>query len=312
MEEKNMQIATVDFYKQSLTVIEKEGEKYVAMRPIVEGIGIDWASQYKKLIENTAKFNRCDITTVASDGKPREMLCIPIKKLNGYLFSINPEKVHKHIKDKVVLYQEECFAALFSHFTNGYSLNKRVLESSEEKREQLSEELRQLRIADKDLYKKLTDAISLTCTDYQSKTRKDLNTFFATIQDNFHFAVSGYTAAELVYNNVDHNQKNIGMISYIGDCSRITQADVRIGKNYLDKKSSRRFEILYDQLLSFIEMKVLNGDEMTLATWLHQLNSLIITNGLNPFPGYNSKITRIDANAKAKKELKLFKMLQLK
>ncbi|MDD5053739.1 MAG: hypothetical protein PHO27_13470 [Sulfuricurvum sp.] len=88
--------------------------------------------------------------------------------------------------------------------------------------------------------------------------------------------------------------------------------DIKTGKNFLDEKSFRRFEILYDQLLSFVEMKVLNGDEMTLDSWKHQLNSLILANGLNPFPGYKSNINRSISNPKALNELKKFKKIQLK
>jgi P22_AR N-terminal domain len=126
MEEKNMQIVTVDFYKQSLTIIEKEGEKYVAMRPIVEGIGLSWSSQCQKLVSNGHKFNCVVINTVASDGKQHKMLCIPIKKLNGYLFSINPEKVHEDIKDKVILYQEECFVALIHALKRRFNFLKNL------------------------------------------------------------------------------------------------------------------------------------------------------------------------------------------
>ncbi len=101
------------------------------------------------------------------------------------------------------------------------------------------------------------------------------------------------------------------MKSFAGDSQHITQADIKIGKNFLDEKSFRRFEMLYDQLLSFVEMKIINGDKMTLESWKHQLTSVIIANGLNPFPGYQSNINRKHSNPKAFAELKKFKQLQL-
>ncbi|SPY32484.1 phage antirepressor N-terminal domain-containing protein [Pasteurella canis] len=54
------------------------------------------------------------MSIVAEDGRIREMLCMPLKKLNGWLFSINPEKVRSDLKEKVIQYQEECFEALIT------------------------------------------------------------------------------------------------------------------------------------------------------------------------------------------------------
>lgn len=96
MNKETKDIVSIDFYDTKLAAIEKDGETYIAMKPIVEGIGLDWKSQHKKLVENKKKFGCGDITT-PSKGGPQISLCIPLKKLNGYLFSINPEKVHKDI-----------------------------------------------------------------------------------------------------------------------------------------------------------------------------------------------------------------------
>jgi hypothetical protein len=307
---KNTNIAPIDFYGQAISTIKKDNVEYVAMRPIVEDIGLNWSSQSVKLNSNKAKFGGCDIAT-PSKGGVQTSLCIPLKKLNGYLFSINPAKVKTEIKDKVIIYQEECFTVLHDYFNYGYSLNTPLLETNQDRRDKLSEDLRKLRVSDVDLYKKLTDAISVTCVDYKSKDSKELGKFFASLQDSFHFAVSGFTASELVYHNVDCNEPNVGMKSFAGDTNKITKVDIKTGKNYLDEKSFRRFEILYDQLLSFVEMKVMNGNEMTLDSWKHQLNSVIIANGLNPFPGYQSKINRKVSNPKAFSELEKFKQLQL-
>ena len=84
-----------------LAVIEKDGGAYVAMKPIVEGIGLEWSSQRTKLANNKGKFSYVDINTTGKDSKQYQMLCIPLKKLNGYLFSINPEKVREDIMNFV-------------------------------------------------------------------------------------------------------------------------------------------------------------------------------------------------------------------
>ncbi|EEV6940855.1 phage antirepressor Ant [Escherichia coli] len=62
---------------------------------------------------------------VAADGKLRKLLCLPLKKLNGWLFSINPEKVRADIRDKLIQYQEECFTVLHDYWTKGHVVNPR-------------------------------------------------------------------------------------------------------------------------------------------------------------------------------------------
>lgn len=114
------QISTINvpFHGQSLATIFHEGQPFVAMRPIVENIGIDWAGQTVKLKKQKEKFGCCDIST-PSNGGVQSMLCLPLKKLNGWLFSINPERVRADIKDKLIQYQEECFSVLYEYWSKG-------------------------------------------------------------------------------------------------------------------------------------------------------------------------------------------------
>ncbi|WP_256856273.1 phage antirepressor N-terminal domain-containing protein [Rodentibacter genomosp. 2] len=115
---------TISFYGSDLITLKVENVIYTAVRPIVEAIGLDWAGQTVKLNKNKDKFNCCDISTVGADGKIRKMLCMPLKKLNGWLFSINPEKVRSDLKEKVIRYQEECFEALYNYWHFGKAERK--------------------------------------------------------------------------------------------------------------------------------------------------------------------------------------------
>ena len=115
----------VPFNGQQILTAVAAGVTYVAMRQIVENIGIDWTGQSVKLRKMKDKFNCRDISKVAADGKLRKLLCIPLKKLNGWLFSINPEKVRADIRDKLIQYQEECFTVLHDYWTKGKEENAR-------------------------------------------------------------------------------------------------------------------------------------------------------------------------------------------
>ncbi|MDD0826402.1 phage antirepressor N-terminal domain-containing protein [Mannheimia cairinae] len=115
---------TITFYGSELITLKVENVIYTAVRPIVDALGLSWGSQSVKLNKNKEKFNCFDIETVGADGKKREMLCMPIRKLNGWLFSINPEKVRPDLKDRVIQYQEECFEALYNYWHFGKAERK--------------------------------------------------------------------------------------------------------------------------------------------------------------------------------------------
>ncbi|HAT2304007.1 TPA: phage antirepressor N-terminal domain-containing protein [Citrobacter freundii] len=114
----------VPFNGQHIIAVMAAGATYVAMRKIVENIGIDWTGQSVKLRKQKEKFGCRDIS-IPSKGGVQKMLCIPMKKLNGWLFSINPEKVRADIRDKLIQYQEECFTVLHDYWAKGNAENPR-------------------------------------------------------------------------------------------------------------------------------------------------------------------------------------------
>ncbi|EQA03249.1 phage antirepressor N-terminal domain-containing protein [Glaesserella parasuis] len=117
------QLQTVSFYGTDLITLKFNDVAYTAVRPIVEALGLSWGSQSIKLNKNREKFGCFDIETPTNGGM-QSMLCMPLKKLNGWLFSINPEKVRPDLKDRVIQYQEECFEALYNYWNFGKAERK--------------------------------------------------------------------------------------------------------------------------------------------------------------------------------------------
>ncbi|EID9713685.1 phage antirepressor Ant [Salmonella enterica] len=123
----------VPFNGQQIITAMAAGVVYVAMKPIVENLGMSWGTQQQKLMKQLDKFNCIHMNMVAADGKLRKLLCLPLKKLNGWLFSINPEKVRADIRDKLIQYQEECFTVLHDYWTKGKAENPRKKTSVDER-----------------------------------------------------------------------------------------------------------------------------------------------------------------------------------
>lgn len=115
----------VPFNGQKIITAMVAGVAYVAMKPIVENLGMSWSTQVRKLTADKGKFNCVHMNMVATDSKLRDVLCLPLKKLNGWLFSINPEKVRADIRDNLIQYQEECFTVLHDYWTKGEAKNPR-------------------------------------------------------------------------------------------------------------------------------------------------------------------------------------------
>ncbi|MFH4338728.1 phage antirepressor N-terminal domain-containing protein, partial [Acinetobacter baumannii] len=82
-------------------------QPFTAMRPIVEGMGLTWQSQYEKLKQRFSSVIT-EIVTTGKDGKQYNMVCLPVRKLFGWLMTISPNKVNPEIRDTVIMYQQEC------------------------------------------------------------------------------------------------------------------------------------------------------------------------------------------------------------
>ena len=111
------QLETIQFHNQSLIVLNHENKPYIAIKPICENIGLDWEAQRQRIKRNEIlNSTACMIKVVAKDGKNREVLCLPLGYLNGWLAGIELSRVNPQIKPLLKQYQLECFDVLYNHF----------------------------------------------------------------------------------------------------------------------------------------------------------------------------------------------------
>ena len=120
---------TISFNNQSLITVEQNGNHYVAMKPICENIGIDWRAQRQRIVRDEVLCSTVVIiTTVAEDEKNREMLCLPIQYLNGWLFGIDINRCNPEIRDTLIKYKKECYQALHDYWFNGKAERKTTVD----------------------------------------------------------------------------------------------------------------------------------------------------------------------------------------
>lgn len=123
-------LSPVPFHGQTLFVTEVNGQPYTPLRPIVEGMGMAWQAQHAKVKSKSERWGVMMIVT-PSQGGEQTTLCLPLRKLPGWLMTINPSKVAPSLRGNVVLYQTECDDALWDFWTKGQATNKRMVEAGE-------------------------------------------------------------------------------------------------------------------------------------------------------------------------------------
>ena len=119
-EQMTQTMELVRFADRDLVAVKKNETVYVALKPICEALEIDYAGQRRMVMRDDVLKTTVDATsTVGADGKQREMLCLPLDYLNGWLFRIKASHFPESKRALIVRYQKECYRALAEHFQAG-------------------------------------------------------------------------------------------------------------------------------------------------------------------------------------------------
>jgi hypothetical protein len=164
---------------------------------------------------------------------------------------------------------------LREYIVKGFVMNdSRLADGQTNYFDELLERVRRIRTSERNFYEKVTD-IFTTSIDYDPKTDY-AKKFYATVQNKFHYAIHGHTAAELITKRIDSNKLNMGLTNWKGEI--ITGQDAKIAKNYLEELELKRLELLVEQFLSFAELRSVEKIPMYMATWIKKLDDFLILN----------------------------------
>ncbi len=118
------QVASVQFHNHTLTVITHNNQQLVAMRPVCEGIGLAWGSQRNRIMRDEVLGSTVFMmNTVAEDNKQRELLCLPLEYLNGWLFGIDVSRCREEIRPALIQYKRECYQVLAAYWQQGEAVS---------------------------------------------------------------------------------------------------------------------------------------------------------------------------------------------
>ena len=174
---------------------------------------------------------------------------------------------------------------------------------------ELLERVRSIRASERRIWQQITDIYAECSTDYDrnSPTTKD---FYAMVQNRFHYAITGQTAAEIIYTKADHTKEHMGLTTWKNSPKgRILKSDVSIAKNYLDEKQIRQLERTVTSYFDYIENQIERQNPFTMEQFAASVNKFLTFNDYKILPD-KGRISSAQAKAKAESEYDIFNRTQ--
>jgi len=170
---------------------------------------------------------------------------------------------------------------------------------------ELLERIRSIRTSERRIWQQITDIFAECSIDYD-KNSEITQQFYATVQNKFHFAITGNTAAEIIYEKADSKKDNMGLTTWKHSPNgRILKSDVMIAKNYLNEKQIKRLERTVSGYFDYIEDLVERENTFTMQEFSESINAFLEFRRYN-ISQDNGKISRKQAEEKAEKEYNIF------
>ena len=170
---------------------------------------------------------------------------------------------------------------------------------------ELLERVRSIRASERRIWQQITDIYAECCIDYDrnAKTTRD---FYAMVQNRFHYAITGQTAAEIIYTKADHTKKHMGMMTWKNSPNgRILKSDVNIAKNYLQEKEIRQLERTVAGYFDYIEDLIERENTFNMEQFAASINEFLTFRRYQILPD-KGKISAAQAKKKAEDEYALF------
>ena len=174
---------------------------------------------------------------------------------------------------------------------------------------ELLERVRSIRASERRIWQQITDIYAECSVDYD-KNSPTTHDFYAMIQNRFHYAITGQTAAEIVFANADHTKENMGLITWKhAPDGRILKSDVGIAKNYLQEKEIRQLERAVTGFFDYIEDLIERENTFNMAQFSASVNEFLTFRRYQILPD-KGKISAAQAKKKAEEEYDIFNKTQ--
>ena len=199
------------------------------------------------------------------------------------------------------------------YMVQGFALNDerfmKARKSDQEYFKRLLERIKLIRTSERMFYQKITDIFAECSIDYDKNSDTAKN-FYKTIQNKFHYAITGQTAAEIIYNRVDSRKDNMGLTTWENSPDgKILKSDVIIAKNYLEEKEIKDLNNLVNLFLDIAENNAERNIPMYMNDWKNEVENALKVFHYEVLDG-KGKISHKQAVDKAESEYEKYKVIQ--
>ena len=175
--------------------------------------------------------------------------------------------------------------------------------------QELLERIRSIRASERRIWQKITDIYAECSIDYD-KDSPTTHDFYAMIQNRFHYAITGQTAAEIVYHNADHTKEHMGLTTWKNSPNgRILKSDVTVAKNYLPEKKIKELELAVSAFFEYIENLIRRRNTFNMEQFSESVAKFLSFMDYQILPD-KGRISAAQAKAKAEQEYDIFNLTQ--
>ena len=303
--ESNILLYTSDNGDVSIQVRYEDGTFWLTQKRMAElfNVNISTINEHLKKIFSAGELSEegtiRKFRIVQNEGTrqvAREVAFYPLNAIIALGYRVNSEEATR--------FRKWATKVLDSFITKGYVLDKNRLKQGEQFGhdyfKDLLEDIREIRASERRFYQKITDIYALSI-DYD-KQAPETKRFFASVQNKLHWAISGQTAAEIIYEKADANLPQMGLTTWRhAPDGKVMKSDVTIAKNYLDQKHMMAINRLVSAYLDLAEDRAEREIPMTMRDWSTLLDGFLTVAG---------RISALEAKLKAEREYEVFRNKQ--
>lgn len=317
--DKKIQIrnSTVDFLvftrdagEDGIEVRVQDGDVWLTQKAIAQLFDVE-RSVVTKHLKNIFGAKELDENSVcanfahtADDGKTYQTKFYSLSAIIAVGYRTNSERATQ--------FRQWATKVLDTFAKQGYVLDKNRLINGqifdEDYFDHLISEIQEIRASERRFYQKITD-IYATAADYDVDSVTTQN-FFATVQNKMHYAVHGYTAAELIVDRANHKKKHMGLTTWKNaPTGKIVKADVSIAKNYLQQNEMAELNEIVEMYLDYATRQARRHIPMTMEDWAGKLDAFLRFNDAEVLEN-KGKVTAAIAKEFAESEFEQYRVLQ--
>lgn len=311
--ESNILLYSSDSGEVSVQVRYEDGTFWLTQKRMAELFSVDVRTVNEHLQNIFASGEMSEegtirkIRIVQMEGKrkvERNVTFYPLEAIIAVGYRVNSEQATH--------FRQWATKTLNTFITKGYVLDKKRLKQGEQFGhdyfKELLEDIREIRASERRFYQKITDIYALAI-DYD-KNAIETKRFFASVQNKLHWAISGQTTAEIIYDNADAERPHMGLTTWRHTPDgKVMKSDITIAKNYLSQKNMVAINRLVSAYLDLAEDRAEQEIPMRMEDWSKLLDGFLTIAG-RPILEGTGNVSALEAKLKAEHEYAIFRKRQ--